>query len=62
MDIAIHLSKNEISNLYSIKNESLIEQELNDYCSANNIRYALTLFSGASRVAPYTRYRASMHM
>ena len=49
--------KNEISNLYSIKDESLIEQELNDYCSANNIRYALTLFSGASRVAPYTRYR-----
>jgi hypothetical protein len=49
--------KNRISNLYSIKDESAIEQELKEYCSVNNIRYALTLFSGASRVAPYARYK-----
>lgn len=33
-----------------------LEQALVDYCRANSIRYALTLFSGAARVAPFARY------
>jgi hypothetical protein len=48
--------KNQVSDLYSIKDGSVIEQELNDYCNAKSIRFALTLFSGASRVAPYATF------
>lgn len=33
-----------------------LEQALVDYCRAHSIRYALTLFSGAARVAPFARY------
>jgi hypothetical protein len=49
--------KNHILNLYTMKDEPVIEKEMSEYCSANNIRFALTMFSGASRVAPYARYR-----
>ncbi len=33
-----------------------IEEALRIYCTANGIRYAFTQFSGAARVAPFTRY------
>jgi len=33
-----------------------IEETLRVYCAANAIRYAFTQFSGAARVAPFTRY------
>ncbi len=33
-----------------------IEETLRAYCAANAIRYAFTQFSGAARVAPFTRY------
>jgi hypothetical protein len=33
-----------------------IEDALRVYCAANRIRYAFTQFSGAARVAPFTRY------
>jgi len=33
-----------------------IERRLADYCRKNEIPYALTLFSGAAQVAPFTRY------
>ncbi len=49
--------KSMVSDLYSMKDESIVEEELRTYCSAKNIRFALTLFSGASRVAPYARFK-----
>ncbi len=33
-----------------------VERSLAEYCRANDIRYAFTLFSGAARVAPFARY------
>lgn len=33
-----------------------IEEALRAYCVANTLRYAFTQFSGAARVAPFTRY------
>ena len=48
--------KNRILDFYSLKDESTIEQEINEFCSKKNIRFAFTLFSGASRIAPYTRF------
>lgn len=52
-----HYTKNEIFDFYSLKSEAYIEEQLSEYCQKNNIRYALTLFSGASRIAPYTRFK-----
>lgn len=49
--------KNKIQNLYSIKDEATVEQEIRQFCSKNDTPFALTLFSGASRVAPYARFR-----
>jgi len=49
--------RNRILDFYSIKEESTVERELSEYCSKNKILFALTLFSGASRVAPYTRFK-----
>jgi hypothetical protein len=50
-------SKNTNLDFYSLKNETYIEKQLSEYCNDNNIKYAFTLFSGASKVAPYTRYK-----
>ncbi len=50
-------SRNKVYNLYSLKSPETIEQDIADYCRENNIPYALTMFSGASRVAPYTRFK-----
>jgi hypothetical protein len=36
-----------------------VEAALRDYCRAREIRVALTLFSGAARVAPFARYARS---
>lgn len=49
--------RNVVKDFYSLKDESTIEQELVKYCSNKNIQCALTLFSGASRVAPYTKFK-----
>lgn len=49
--------RNRVKEFYSLKDEPTIEQELRDYCSGENIQLALTLFSGASRVAPYTKFK-----
>ncbi len=48
--------KNEVLSLYSIMQVSQIEKELAEYCKTKKIQYALTLFSGANRLAPFTRY------
>jgi len=50
-------SKNTNIDFYSLKNETYIENQLSEYCKENNIKYAFTLFSGASKIAPFTRYK-----
>ncbi len=45
-----------ILNLYSIMQVSQIEKQLAEFCKTEKIQYALTLFSGANRLAPFTRY------
>ncbi|MGB3340144.1 MAG: type IV toxin-antitoxin system AbiEi family antitoxin [bacterium] len=47
--------KNKIFDYYGPP-VKLIETKLSQYCKAKGIRYAFALFSGAARVAPYTRY------
>jgi hypothetical protein len=49
--------RNRALDFYSMKDESALERELNEYCSKKDIRFALTLFSGAARLAPYTRFK-----
>ena len=48
--------RNKVLNLYSIMQVSQIENQLAEFCKAKKIQYALTLFSGANRLAPFTRY------
>lgn len=48
--------KNPALDCYGSGDSRDLEQTLVDYCRANRIRYALTLFSGAARVAPFARY------
>jgi hypothetical protein len=48
--------RNQVLNLYSIMQVSQIEKQLAEFCKTKKIQYALTLFSGANRLAPFTRY------
>ncbi len=48
--------KNKIYDFYSTDTVKQMEIRLDEYCKAKRIMYALTLFSGAARVAPYARY------
>jgi hypothetical protein len=48
--------RNRVLSFYSIMQVSQIEKQLAGFCKANKIKYALTLFSGANRLAPFTRY------
>jgi hypothetical protein len=50
-------TKNKQIDFYSLKNEEEIEKDLSELCNKSNIRFALTMFSGAARIAPYTRYK-----
>lgn len=52
--------KNEILEFYSLKNIATIEKELSEYSDKNSIKYALTGFSGAARIAPSVRYKKAM--
>jgi hypothetical protein len=47
--------KNKIYDFYGPP-VRITEIKLSKYCKAKTITYALALFSGAARVAPYTRY------
>ncbi len=47
---------NQLYDCFSIKVIREIEKELSLYCQKKNITYALALFSGASIVAPFSRY------
>jgi len=51
--------RNEVLNLYSIMQTSQIEKQLAEFCKTKKIQYALTLFSGANRLAPFTRYNVA---
>lgn len=42
--------------VYAAGDPPQIEETLRAYCTTNSIRYAFTQFSGAARVAPFTRY------
>ncbi len=48
--------RNRIYDFFSSRNIREIENDLSKYCRDKNIRYALTLFSGAAQVAPFARY------
>jgi hypothetical protein len=48
--------KNKIYDYFSFENIRDVEQKLSQYCRQQQIPYALTLFSGAALVAPFSRY------
>lgn len=52
-----NFSKNKSLDFYSLKSEKYIEEQLAEYCDKKNIKYAFTLFSGASKIAPHARYK-----
>ena len=52
--------RNEVLNFYSIMQVSQIEKKLAEFCKRGKIPYALTLFSGANRLAAFTRYNVTM--
>jgi len=47
---------NRIYDYFGFDEPKEIERRLARYCRKNEIPYALTLFSGAAQVAPFTRY------
>ncbi len=49
--------ENKIRNFYSLTNERTLEEKLIKYFKKRRISYAFTLTSGASRVAPFLRYK-----
>lgn len=49
--------ENRARNYYSLDDVKAIEKKLSDYCETKTIRYAYTLTSGASLVAPFLRYK-----
>jgi hypothetical protein len=51
--------KNRILNFYSMKQIPEIEKQIADFCRADGIQYALSLFSGSNRLAPFTRYNVA---
>ncbi len=48
--------RNEISEYYSLQDLPALERDLSSFCRDIGITFALTMFSGASRVAPHTRF------
>ncbi len=48
--------RNRILSFYSMKQIPQIEKQIAEFCKTNGVQYALTLFSGANRLAPFTRY------
>lgn len=48
--------KNQIFNYFAYENLPNPEKKVASYCQEKQIPYALSLFSGAELVAPYTRY------
>ena len=52
-------ARNRVLSFYSIMQVPQIEKQLAEFCKATKIQYALTLFSGANRFAPFTRYNVA---
>ncbi len=48
---------NEFRDYYSLKKPTQIEADLANICSSQRIRYALTSFSAAARLAPFVPYQ-----
>lgn|SRR4030043_1018582 len=48
--------RNKVLSFYSLMQVPQIEKQLAQFCKTKRIQYALTLFSGANRLAPFTRY------
>ena len=51
--------RNRVISFYSMKQIPQIEKQLAEFCKVNGIQYAFTLFSGANRLAPFTRYNVA---
>jgi len=49
-------AKSTMSNFYSLKPPREFEMRFSQYCGAQNLPYAFTLFSGAARIEPFVRY------
>ncbi len=47
--------QNQIIPLFSLEKIPVIEEKIKQYCDAEKVGYALTLFSGALRLAPFVR-------
>jgi hypothetical protein len=55
--------RNSVQNFYSLESSTAVETALAEVCTPRGIRYALTGFSGAARLAPAVRYqRASAYV
>jgi hypothetical protein len=52
--------RNKVVDFYSLKGIAQIEADLADYCTRNNLKYALTGFSGVARLAPAVRYQRAI--
>lgn len=48
--------KNKLNDFYSFDEPKSLETRIGDYCKTNNLSYTFSLFSGANRVAPFSRY------
>jgi hypothetical protein len=48
--------QNKVLSLFSLDKLPTIEEKVRQYCETRKVRYALTLFSGASKLAPFVRY------
>jgi hypothetical protein len=48
--------KNDSLDCYGTGEVVKLERQLGEYCRENNVRYGLALFSGAARIAPFSRY------
>jgi hypothetical protein len=49
--------KNQVRDFYSMKDIPEIEDALANFCQSKGVKYALTGFSGAARLAPAVRYK-----
>jgi hypothetical protein len=47
--------KNKTLSLFALDKLPVIEEKVRQYCDTRKIRYALTLFSGAEKLAPFVR-------
>ena len=51
--------RNRLFSLYSIMQATQIEKRFAEFCKTKKVQYAFTLFSGANRLAPFTRYNVA---